>query len=222
MRKTLLALILTACAALTMPAVANAAPSHAAPAAAHPSVVHPMPGGGGGYGLCFRTPLGGLICFWVVYIWIPCPCPPPPPCDCPDYFDLGLPPSVDGQIYNNILTGLGDLGQATVTTDPQQVAALRAAAMNSFTTAAKMLGGLRLGQPTVGFVDASGKLNPDPVSWRQQAGNDLAIGLTELQQSFNSPNPSALRAAAAANFDATGKILAQHAESGVQGKVHAG
>jgi hypothetical protein len=218
MRKTLLALVLAACAALTLPAAANAAPSHAAPATAGPSVVHPM-GPSGGYGLCLPTP-GGWICVVVVFVPWPCPCPPPSGCpDCPEAIDFGLtvlPPSVDTQIYRNILTGMGDLGQATATTDPQQIAALRAAAMSSFTNAAKMLGGLQLtSKPVVGFLDANGKFDPDPAPWRQQAGSDLSAGLTELQQSFTSPNPSSLRAAAAANFDAANKIYAQLA-GGVQ------
>jgi hypothetical protein len=175
--------------------------------------------GPSGYGLCFPTP-SGWICVVVVFVLWPCPCPPPPVCpECPEAIDLGLavlPPNVDTQIYRYVLTGMGDLGQATATTDPQQAAALRAEAMNSFTSAAKVLGGLHLtSRPTVGFLDANGKFDPDPAPWRLQAGSDLSAGLTELQQSFSSPNPGSLRAAAAANFDAANKIYGQLA-GGVQ------
>ncbi|HEX4702249.1 MAG TPA: hypothetical protein VH352_09000 [Pseudonocardiaceae bacterium] len=220
MRKTLLALILAACAALTFPTAATASPAHTGPSVAHagPSVVHPM--GPNGYGFCFPTPGGGWFCVIVVYVPQPCHCPPPPCGDCPEAVDLGLavlPPNEATQVYGNVQTGMQQLGQATVTTDPRQAAALRAAALNSFTNAAKLLGGLQLSQPTVGFLDAKGAFNPDPVSWRQQAGNDLAKGLIDLQQSFVQPVPQPWRDAAAASFNEANTIYAQHAGSSVQG-----
>jgi len=101
-----------------------------------------------------------------------------------------------------LMEGLDQLSQASVARDERTAEALRAAAMDSFTGAARDLGGAtpRPG-PASAYDPATGRTFPVDAPWLDAAQADIAAGMTALQQSFEDPLPYPSRQRAARLFD---------------------
>jgi hypothetical protein len=108
--------------------------------------------------------------------------------------------------------GYGLLGQAAVSVNGEGIK-LHDSAVNAFVAAARTLGGTKLSARQVGYVDpATGKLDPEPSPWRQQAATDLTKAISLLQNNILKPNAQTL-AAATADLDTSYKTLAENASS---------
>jgi len=106
--------------------------------------------------------------------------------------------------------GYGLLGQAAISVDGSG-AKLHQSAVNEFIAAARTLGSTKLSAREVGYVDpATGKFDPEPSPWRQQAATELIKAISLLQSNILKPNAQTL-AAATADLDASYKTLAENA-----------
>jgi len=127
---------------------------------------------------CVRVPLPMLAVTW------------PPPDWCPQClftFDadlLGDPPdpAVIGKIPSEILGGLADLGKAELAANQNDRAALRAAALQSFQSAAAAIGKATY-QPgaSVLYDPKAGKVISYASPWLDTANKNVAAGLASLQ-----------------------------------------
>jgi hypothetical protein len=208
MRKFLLAIAVLAGLALGLPGgTANAAPARVTP--------H---GGGFTYTICFTeyvNPPGILVlrCFTIQVPALeaglgPGVCP-----QCGLGVELGYDPADlknQSTVVADLGQGYGLLGQAAVSVDGAG-AKLHESAVNAFIAAARTLGSTKLSARQVGYVDpATGKLDPEPSPWRQQAATELTSAISLLQSNILKPNSRTL-AAATADLDTGYKILAENA-----------
>jgi hypothetical protein len=218
MRKFLLAVTLAATVALGVPVAASAAPAPSAPTA--PARVAPQ-GGGFTLRICFPTYVNppGVTVWHCFTIQVPALEAGLGPGDCPqcgfgilqtyDPSDLKSQPVVEGDLGQ----GFVQLGEAAVASTPADAAKLHTTAVNTFIAAARALGSAKLGEKAVGFLDpASGKFDPEPQPWRQQAGADVTNAVSLLQSYLLKQDPTVL-ASATARLDAAYTILAKNAAS---------
>jgi hypothetical protein len=123
---------------------------------------------------------------------------------CPKCFLLFYfaPPEEHPEWQGGLMEGLDQLSQASVASDERTAAALRAAAMDSFTGAARNLSGatLRPG-PASAHDPSTGRTFPIDAPWLDAAQADIAAGMDALQQSFSEPWPLPWRQLAAHLFD---------------------
>jgi hypothetical protein len=111
-------------------------------------------------------------------------------------------PEEHPQWQGGLMDGLDQLSQASVARDERTAAALRAAALDSFTGAARNLSGatLRPG-PASAYDPATGRTFPIDAPWLDAAQSDIAAGMSALQHSFSEPAPLPWRQLAARLFD---------------------
>jgi len=93
-----------------------------------------------------------------------------------------------------LMEGLDQLSQASVARDERTATALRAAAMDSFTGAARNLSGatLRPG-PASAFDPSTTRTFSIDAPWLDAAQADIAAGMDALQHSFADPEPDPWR-----------------------------
>jgi hypothetical protein len=205
MRKFLLAAAIATCLALAAPAAATAAPAHVAPQ-------------GGGFTMIICFPVATNPPTWHCFvIQVPAQVAGVGPGDCPpcgeavnlvyDPPDLKTEPTVVGDLGQ----GFVQLGQAAIASTPAEQAKLHTTAVNTFLTAARALGNSKVSEKQVGFVDpASGRFDPEPSPWRQQAGADVVGAVGQLQSYLAKQDPAVL-AAATARLDDAYSVLAKNA-----------
>ena len=138
------------------------------------------------------------------------------------YLALGVvvvdqPDPVVKQINAAIFVGLQDLGAAATSTLPAVQARYRAAALNSFASAASLAGrgGVRAGQ--VGIFDSGrGVVVPEALPWLAAATQDIVDGIGVLVESptLPLPPPRAVADAAMAQFDEAYQEMAAKAAIG--------
>ena len=101
-----------------------------------------------------------------------------------------------------LMEGLDQLSQASVARDERTAAALRAAAMDSFTGAARNLSGatLRPG-PASAYDPTTARTFSVDAPWLDAAQADIAAGMDALQRCFADPEPCPWRQLAVRRFD---------------------
>lgn len=163
----------------------------------------PAMAGGPGIRICLpvyeEEKLVGWECFWYD---LPIEAEP---CQwCPDWglrFDHAVNP-VNPRYGGSILDGLGFLQQAAA--NPREAPRLRAAAEQSFVTAARQLGEagttLRLGE--AGSIDWEREtIGHDSPPWLEAAGTDVGNGIHYTTRALSSADPGPLLRAAMAEFE---------------------
>jgi len=201
MRRFLLAIAVVAGLALGLPGgTASAAPL----------------GGGSTFTICFTVFVNppGITVLRCFTIQVPALEAGLGPGDCPQCglaVVLGYDPAElknQPTIVDEFGQGYGLLGQAAISVDG---AKLHQSAVNEFIAAARTLGSTKLSARQVGYVDpATGKFDPEPAPWRQQAAAELTKAISLLQSNILKPNAQTL-AAATADLDASYKTLAENA-----------
>jgi len=112
------------------------------------------------------------------------------------------PPEEHPEWQAGLMDGLDQLSQASVSSDERTAEALRARALETFTGAARNLGGatLRPG-PASAYDPTTGRTFAIDAPWLDAAQADIAAGMSALQQSFEEPVPLPWRQLAARRFD---------------------
>jgi hypothetical protein len=120
---------------------------------------------------------------------------------------------LEAVVGEQVVKGVGKLGQAEFTRDAALRSRLRAEAMDAFTAAARYSGESTMSVEAIGTADPAKntfRADPQPEPWSVAAGVDIADGVALLQRSFEDPaNAARLRSLAAAQFDEAYDELSQ-------------
>jgi hypothetical protein len=123
---------------------------------------------------------------------------------CYQWIDIELDQPADTVMRFNeaLLTGVQDLGRAGAQKDPRRRQSYRDAALQAFGAAASAAGRAPLKVGAVGYYDAArGVPVPQDLPWLAAAAQDLAGGVTVLEESPTLPLPPPRAETAMAFFD---------------------
>ncbi len=183
-----IAIVLATLTAATFGGLAIAAPAQAAPKAEQYVAI-----------TSYGDQLRGW--FWIDQLEGIIGCP-----KCVHWFDFGasrvLTVDQEKAVKGGIMAGLGQLSEASVTTDPRTRDRLRVDALAQFTSAARALGGLGLRSGPVGYYDPDNRTTvAADTPWLAAADKDIVNGIQALQRSFAEPEPEPWITTSAAAFD---------------------